>query len=71
MGFLLVFIVPKFQQIFADMLGGKPLPPLTQGVIMASDLIKSHIFILLGVVAVLVVSLDRATARSPFARILL
>jgi type IV pilus assembly protein PilC len=56
MGFLLVFIVPKFQQIFADMLGGKPLPPLTQFVILASDLIKSHIFILLGVVAVLVVA---------------
>ena len=29
MGFLLVFIVPKFEQIFIDMLGGKPLPLLT------------------------------------------
>src|SRR5207302_7441819 len=30
MGFLLAFIVPKFEQICKDMLGGKPLPPLTQ-----------------------------------------
>src|SRR5690606_36327263 len=28
--FLLAFIVPKFEQIFHDMLGGKPLPALTQ-----------------------------------------
>ena len=30
MGFLLVFIVPKFEQIFKDMLNGKPLPALTE-----------------------------------------
>ena len=29
MGFLLVFIVPKFEQIFHDMLGDKPLPVIT------------------------------------------
>src|SRR5215475_14445011 len=29
MGFLLVFIVPKFEAIFHDMLGNKPLPPIT------------------------------------------
>src|SRR5204862_7982727 len=32
-GFLLTFIVPKFEAIFKDMLGGKPLPGLTQSVI--------------------------------------
>src|ERR1700751_4483461 len=37
LAFLLVFIVPKFQQIFHDMLGNKPLPLLTQFVIDASD----------------------------------
>ena len=47
MGFLLVFIVPKFEQIFADMLGGKPLPLLTQIVIGASRGVQ-HNFILLG-----------------------
>ena len=29
MGFLLVFIVPKFEAIFHDMLGNKPLPAIT------------------------------------------
>ncbi len=43
MGFLLVFIVPKFEQIFADMLGGKPLPLLTQMVVGASRAIKDNI----------------------------
>ena len=44
MGFLLVFIVPKFEAIFADMLGGKPLPHLTQFVIGVSTAVKSNIF---------------------------
>src|SRR6185437_10667459 len=29
MGFLLVFIVPRFEAIFKDMLGDKPLPGIT------------------------------------------
>ena len=33
MAFLLVFIVPKFEQIFHDMLGDKPLPAITLFVI--------------------------------------
>ena len=33
MAFLLVFIVPKFESIFHDMLGDKPLPAITQFVI--------------------------------------
>lgn len=49
MGFLLVFIVPKFEQIFADMLGGKPLPLLTQIVVGTSRAIQHNIlFIVLG-----------------------
>ena len=31
--FLLWYIVPKFEQIFADALPGKPLPPLTEFII--------------------------------------
>ena len=50
LGFLLVFIVPKFEAIFADMLGGKPLPPLTQFVIAASSVVKSNIFIIIAAV---------------------
>ena len=48
--FLLVFIVPKFESIFHEMLGDKPLPPVTQFVIGASGLVKNHGLVLLGVV---------------------
>ena len=55
MAFLLVFIVPKFEAIFADMLGGKPLPGLTQFVIGASNFVKNNIFLLGGGIIGLVV----------------
>lgn len=55
MGFLLVFIVPKFEQIFADMLGGKPLPLLTQIVVGASRGIQNNIiWLVLGIVGIVV-----------------
>jgi len=53
MAFLLAFIVPKFEQIFHDMLGGKPLPALTQYVINASNILKHNsLFIIAGIVAI-------------------
>lgn len=54
MAFLLVFIVPKFEAIFADMLGGRALPALTQFVIGASNLVKDHILLIIAGVVVLV-----------------
>ncbi len=65
MAFLLVFIVPKFQQIFADMLGGKPLPGLTQFVIAVSTGFKDN-FILIGVGLVVVVIAYKVFAKTPF-----
>jgi type IV pilus assembly protein PilC len=56
--FLLVFIVPKFQQIFTEMLGGKPLPPLTQFVIDASNFLKNHYIIVVGIIGALVVGFN-------------
>jgi len=50
MGFLLVFIVPKFETIFHDLLGDKPLPPVTRFVIGASDFAQHHGLVLLGIV---------------------
>src|SRR5213593_4645332 len=50
MGFLLVFIVPKFEAIFHDMLGNKPLPVITQFVIGASNFVKNHGLLILGAV---------------------
>ncbi|HEY1770971.1 MAG TPA: type II secretion system F family protein [Chthoniobacterales bacterium] len=53
MTFLLIFIVPKFQQIFHDMLGDKPLPAITQFVIDISNAIKDHYLIIIAVLAAL------------------
>jgi len=44
LAFLLLFIVPKFEAIFNDMLQGKPLPPLTQVVIDFSRLVQAGIW---------------------------
>lgn len=40
--FLLVAVIPKFQQVFADMLGGQALPPITQFVIDASGFVQNN-----------------------------
>jgi len=48
MSFLMIFIVPKFQQIFHDMLGDKPLPAITQFVIETSNGFKNHWLIVIG-----------------------
>ena len=56
MGFLLVFIVPKFEQIFRDMLNGKPLPALTQFVIAASNAVKNNILGIFAVIAVIAIA---------------
>src|SRR5207248_9114277 len=42
MGFLLVFIVPKFEAIFHDMLGDRPLPAITIFVITISRFVQAH-----------------------------
>lgn len=39
---LLVFVVPRFRQIFADLLKGAPLPPLTQAVLAVSEVVRTH-----------------------------
>jgi type IV pilus assembly protein PilC len=55
MAFLLIFIVPKFEAIFHDMLGDKPLPTITLFVISVSSFVKDHGLILLGLVVALIV----------------
>lgn len=39
---LLVHVVPRFEQIFADLLKGAPLPPLTQFVMIVSEVARTH-----------------------------
>ncbi|MEY2539963.1 MAG: type pilus assembly protein PilC [Verrucomicrobiota bacterium] len=48
MAFLLVYIVPKFEGIFHDMLGDKPLPGITRFVIGASKIVQTHWLLLIG-----------------------
>jgi type IV pilus assembly protein PilC len=50
LSFLLVFIVPKFEAIFHDMLGDKPLPAITIFVIGISGFVKTHVLVLLGAI---------------------
>ncbi|MBA3963059.1 MAG: type II secretion system F family protein [Chthoniobacterales bacterium] len=78
MAFLMVFIVPKFQSIFHDMLGDKPLPAITQFVIDISNFMQHDWLILIGGLIALFVGfkffarstsgramLDRIALRAP------
>tara|TARA_B100001248_G_scaffold262669_1_gene260695 strand:+ start:96599 stop:97834 length:1236 start_codon:yes stop_codon:yes gene_type:complete len=56
-GLLVVFVVPKFQTIFADVLGGAPLPWLTQLILDFSQNITSLLLPLAGGLIVLGFSL--------------
>src|SRR5438874_6722496 len=47
MAFLLVFIVPKFEAVFHDLLGDKPLPAITMFVINVSRLVQAHWLVLI------------------------
>ena len=40
--FLLVAVIPKFQQVFNDMLGGQALPAVTEFVMSASDFVQHN-----------------------------
>jgi type IV pilus assembly protein PilC len=53
--FLLIFIVPRFEVIFHDLLGDKPLPPVTQFVLGVSGFMKDHGLVLLAAVVVILV----------------
>jgi type IV pilus assembly protein PilC len=67
MGFLLVFIVPRFEQIFHDMLGDKPLPAITSFVINASKFVQSHWLVLIGAL-ILIVATYKFTNRTVLGR---
>ena len=55
MCFLLVFIVPRFEAIFHDLLGDKPLPPVTRFVLGVSGLMKDHGLVLLAAIVAIVI----------------
>ena len=53
--FLLVAVIPKFQQVFNDMLGGAALPAITEFVIQASEFVQHNGLQILAFVVALVV----------------
>lgn len=53
-GFLFVKIIPKFQEIFDELLQGEPLPPLTRFIMGISESLMSRGLIFLGVIAAIV-----------------
>jgi type IV pilus assembly protein PilC len=73
MAFLLIYIVPKFEQIFHDMLGDKPLPGITRFVISVSRFFQDHWLVLIGAIIAMFVGygfLNRTTGgRSFFDRV--
>ncbi len=68
--FLLAFIVPKFEQIFNDMLAGKPLPALTRYVIAASNGMQTYWYYIIGAIFVIIFGY-KMIANSPKGRVAL
>ena len=63
--FLLVTVIPKFQQVFNDILGGAELPAVTEFVMGISDFVQHNgLQILAGVVAIVVVY--KIFGKTPF-----
>jgi type IV pilus assembly protein PilC len=55
--FLMVFIIPKFEQIFSELLEGKALPMLTQMVLGTSRTLTQHLPLTIGFVVAVIVSI--------------
>jgi type IV pilus assembly protein PilC len=70
MTFLMVFIVPRFEAIFHDMLGDKPLPAVTLLVIGVSGFVQKHWAILLGALVAIIIG-SKVVARTRAGRALL
>ena len=63
MTLLMVFVIPRFKEVFQGLLGGKPLPAFTQAVLNVSDIFKSHFFALTLAIAALAI-LFQVTIRT-------
>jgi type IV pilus assembly protein PilC len=67
---LMLFVVPKFQDIFAGLLKGQPLPMLTQGLIGMSNFVRQQFVLAAGLFAAAAV-IGRFVGRSTRGRRLL
>ncbi len=66
---LLVFVVPKFKQIFADLLKGAPLPPLTRAVLAVSEAVQHNVLAFLGALALAFIAFRLFRRTGPGARL--
>ena len=57
---LMVFIVPKFEKIFKELLNGKPLPAITEVVMQISNFMQNNVMIMIGGIVALVVGFKLA-----------
>lgn len=62
--FLLIFIVPRFQQIFTDALPGVPLPAVTRFVISCSHIMVTKWYFVFGGIAAIIIGY-KALASTP------
>ena len=45
LGIMLVYVVPRFQQVFEGLLNGEPMPPFTTLVLNISAAVKNHVLV--------------------------
>jgi type IV pilus assembly protein PilC len=55
--FLMIFVIPKFQEIFDELLDGAPLPVLTQWVMLISYFVKDRSLLTVGICIVVFIIL--------------
>ncbi|MEW6306630.1 MAG: type II secretion system F family protein, partial [Verrucomicrobiota bacterium] len=67
MGLLMTLVVPKFQEVFKDLMGARPMPAFTVFVLEVSNFVKDHLLATFIIGAVLVV-LFKLFARTRFGR---
>ncbi len=56
--FLLIFVVPQFKKIFQELLGDKPLPPITVFVTDVSSFILNNFLFIAGGIIFLIISIN-------------
>src|SRR5438309_5398395 len=61
MGVLMVFVIPKFEVIFKEMLEGQGLPAFTQFILSVSRVIAGHFLVALGCLVAFIIALKLFT----------
>src|SRR5688572_18989883 len=65
LGVLLVFVVPRFEEIFQGLLNGRPMPAFTRFVLDLSAGVKNNILLLIGLAVGTIIPLKLLAATRP------